>query len=180
MKRPRTTGAPEPVNSPHPMDRNTTTATREQAKFLRLKRIFKSWGHELRQCPPDSPDFAELGRYYVVCDDGGIATDINLEDALLQIGNPSTPRWHVSLMLAMYSPEMRGVIRQVKGRPGFWEMVEDAPEPQTEGGNHAPARPTAATNEHDPDLLKDLTGGDGRIGLPADHPLLLSESEGEP
>lgn len=31
-----------------------------------------------------------------------------------------------------------------------------------------------------PDLFKELTGGNWRIGLPADHPLLLSESEGEP
>jgi hypothetical protein len=150
MKKAPSYRGPEPMNSPHPMDRNTTTAACEQAKFQRLKRILRSWGHELRQCPPGSPEFAERGRYYVVCDDGAIASDINLVDALLQIGKPSTPRWHVTLMLAMYSPEMRGVIRPVKEKPGFWEMVEDAPEPQTEGGNHAPARPTAATNEHEP------------------------------
>lgn len=105
------------------MDRNTITAAREQAKFLRLKRILLGWGHELRQCLTDSPDFVERGRYYVVCDDGEIAADINLEDALLQIGKPSTQRWDVTLMLAMYSPEMRGIIRPVKGRPGRWQMV---------------------------------------------------------
>lgn len=115
------------------MDRNKTTAAREQATFLRLRQILRGWGHELRQCPPDSPNFAEHGRYYVVCDDGGIAADINLEDALLQIGKPSTPRWHVSLMLAMYSPEVRGAIRPVQGRPGLLEFIGQAPEPQTEG-----------------------------------------------
>lgn len=147
------------------MDRNTTTAAREQAKFLRLKRILRGCGHELRHCPPDSPDFAERGRYYVFCEDGEIAADINLDDALIQIGKPSTQRWEVNFMLALYTPEMRGIIRPVKGRPGFWEMVEEAPEPQTEGGNHTPARPTAATNEHEP------TGAELRE---------RSESEGKP
>ncbi|MFM7269724.1 MAG: hypothetical protein ACKOGI_07395 [Vulcanococcus sp.] len=108
------------------------SAAREQAKFRRLRRILMNWGHDLRRCDPDSPDFAEHGRYYVVCDDGAIAVDVSLDDALHTIGRPSTPRWHVSLMLAMYSPDLRGTIRPVKGKPGEWKMIGKAPGPLAE------------------------------------------------
>ena len=99
-------------------------AAREQAKFLRLRRILRAWGHDLHRCAADSPDFAEKGRYYINHDDGeGISIHVDLDDALAAIGDPSTPKWQVCLMLALYSPEMRDVIRPVKGKPGQWQVV---------------------------------------------------------
>jgi len=96
---------------------------RDLAKFRRLQRILRTCGHDLHRCPPESPDYAERGNYYATCDDGGLAIQIDLDDALLQVGDSSTERWHVDFMLAMYSPENLKVTRPVKGKPGYWEMV---------------------------------------------------------
>jgi hypothetical protein len=96
----------------------------ERAKFARLSRLLKRWGHELHRCPQDSPHFVERGRYYVVADDGGIAANVDLAFWLKELGKPSTPRWHITMMLALYSLEMREVIQPVEGKPGYFTVIK--------------------------------------------------------
>jgi hypothetical protein len=99
----------------------------ERAKFARLSRLLKGWGHELRQCPQDSPHFVERGRYYIVADDGGIAANVDLAFWLKELGKPSTQRWQVMVMFALYKLEAEGRLKRVEGEPGTWVCCEPQP-----------------------------------------------------
>lgn len=96
---------------------------RELAKFRRVRRILRAWGHDLRACPAESPNFAERGRYYAVCgEDGHLSVRIDLDDALLQIGDPSATRFDVEFFLALYSQQLSGVFERCNDRPGMWRI----------------------------------------------------------
>lgn len=96
----------------------------ERAKFARLSRLLKGLGHELRQCPQDSPHFVERGRYYVVANDGGIAANVDLSFWLKELGKPFAKPWQAMVMLALHKLEAEGRLKRVEGEPGTWVCCE--------------------------------------------------------